>query len=228
MTSRCTRHSASWCAPLVTAVALLCVVAPTVDAQVDAIRRARQSVERLPSLASLFGEGPAMTTTINDGQDAVPLLDDFKPTFFSPLGEMPLGRNGDILIAPGSYSMWVESFCLMPGTWGPQLGEGYVYTAWKGPKAELISAILQRYPDVRDVPQQHAQKLIWSILARAKFEQLDAGTKWAASKLLKPAELAELNGWGLSAVSNAIRDRVLANTLQKRAACSRPRTKYGA
>lgn len=132
---------AAW---LLTFIALSSRVGTEAEAQIGAIRRAREALDdRSPSLAALFGTEPAITTTINDARDGVPLLDDFKPPFYSPLGEMPHGRNGDILVAPGSYSMWVESFCLQPGTWGPHLGEGYLHTTWKGPKAELISAILQ-------------------------------------------------------------------------------------
>ena len=179
-------------------------------AQGDAIRRAREAVrDRTPSVASLFGDEPAITTSIEDAKDGVPSLDGFEPEWYSPLQEMPHGQDGSILLLPGTYVMVAESYCLHPGTFGPQVGDGYLHTTWKGPKADLVTSLIARSADHPEVPQRQVQLLLWAIVERADMSKLDPDTKEAAVRLLTPAELLDLEGYKLGTVPDALRDRVL-------------------
>ena len=126
------------------ALSFLAVPGPA-DGQINRLRRARERVtSSLPSLGSLFGEEPPITTTLEDTGNEVPALDGFEPESFSPMVEMPRGPGGYYLLAPGAYTMEAESFCIWPGTYEPREGNGYVYAELKGPKAALLSAIVGR------------------------------------------------------------------------------------
>jgi hypothetical protein len=181
-----------------------------VDAQINRLRRARERVtSSLPSLGSLFGEEPPITTTLEDAKDGVPALDGFEPEAFSPMVEMPRGPGGYYLLAPGAYTMEVESFCVWPGTYEPREGNGYVYAELKGPKAALVSAIIGRSADAPDIDRRAVQELLWAVLSRAKPSEMHHDMQLTAARLLTPEELAEMEGYALDAVPDAIGKRVL-------------------
>jgi hypothetical protein len=180
------------------------------EAQLDALRKARDLVkDKLPTVDALFGRESPITTSLDDARDGVPSMDGFTPRAFSPTYEMPVGQDGTILLVPGAYAMRVKSYCLKPGTYGPQRGDGYLHTQWEGPKAELISDVIVRATYHPEVPQYSVQMLLWGILARTKMNNLQAEANRAAMVLLTPAELLAMNGYSLGVVPNALRDRVL-------------------
>jgi hypothetical protein len=70
------------------AASLLFLAPVTAQSQFDILKKAKQTIEeRLPSVESLFGNGPVITTNIEDAHDGVALLDGFTPRKFSPLLE---------------------------------------------------------------------------------------------------------------------------------------------
>jgi hypothetical protein len=95
------------------------------------------------------------------------------------------------------------------GTFGPQTGDGYLYTEWKGPKADLFKRVLQRHAEHRDVPQAQVQLILWAIIARTDMSRLQPETKVAAAKLLTPVEMADLLGYKLGVVPDGVRQRAL-------------------
>src|SRR5687767_3801719 len=150
-------------------------------AQIDALRRVRDAARSSATeLDALFGKEPPLTTSIDDARDGVPSLDGFEPASYSPMADMPWGQDGTIILFPGTYSLVSVGYCLKPGTYGPQSGDGYLYTEWKGPKAELIKRILQRHPDNRDIPRVDVQMLLWAILTRADVSKLGPAAQAAA------------------------------------------------
>ena len=74
---------------IVALVATVVVLSATSSAgygQIDAIRRARAELSgKLPSVATLFGDQPPLTTSLDDAIDGVPQLDGFEPAAFSPM-----------------------------------------------------------------------------------------------------------------------------------------------
>ena len=52
-----------------------------------------------------------------------------------------------------------------------------------------------------EIPQQKIQQLLWAIIARAKFEDLQGDIKAVASQLLTPRQLAGLNRNALDVLS---------------------------
>jgi hypothetical protein len=187
------------------------ICAPVVaQAQLESLRKARDLIkDKLPTVDMLFGRESPITTSLDDARDGVPSMDGFSPQSYSPTYEMPVGQDGTILLVPGAYAMQVKSYCLKPGTFGPQSGDGYLHTQWEGPKADLISEVIVRATYHPEIPQYHVQMLLWGILARTKMSNLQREASDAAFKLLSPTELLELNGYGLGVVPNALRDRVL-------------------
>jgi hypothetical protein len=58
-----------------------------------------------------------------------------------------------------------------------------------------------------EIPQQKIQQLLWAIIARAKFEDLQGDTKAVAAQLLTPRQLAGLNRSALDVLQgNALTD----------------------
>ena len=196
-------NSVSFLAPL------LLLVATGANAQIDVLRRARDAARAAPSVASLFGKEPAITTTIDDARDGVAALDGFEPKSYSPLADMPRAPGGTYLLVPGTYVLVTQSFCLKPGAYGPRTSAGYLHAAWKGEKASLVSTLIARSVDHPEVPQRQVQLLLWAIVMRADMNQLYPETKQAALKLLTSAELLDLAGYKLGVVPDAVRDRAL-------------------
>ena len=195
------------------AALLIAVVSPTVRAQMDAIRRARAEVAgKLPSVSSLFGDKPPLSTSIDDALDGVPQLDGFEPAEFSPMEEMPRGTTGRFFLAPGAYTFDAEGFCLKAGTYGPTRGNGYLYAEFKGPKANVIRNILLRAYDHPSLSRADIQMLLWSILIQAKYDTWPPGVKSTAKAMLTQAELREVGSNGLDAVPEELKKRVLGST----------------
>ena len=192
---------------------LLLLVPLTVGAQIGAIRKAAETArDRLPSVESLFGNGPVITTGLEDARDGVALLDDFTPRSYSPLMEMPRAQDGMLLLVPGAYVGMLQSFCLQPGTHGPQRGEGYLHAEWEGPRSNIVSTIITRYGEQNEVTQSSTQKLLWAIIARADLRKADRDVQLTAARLLTPAEILDLTGYSLNAVPAALARRVLQST----------------
>ncbi len=206
------------CAAMAALAALSFLAAPRgVDGQINRLRRARERVtSSLPSLGSLFGEEPPITTTLDDVKDGVPALDGFEPESFSPMVEMPRGPGGYYLLAPGAYTMEAESFCIWPGTYEPREGNGYVYAELKGPKAALLSAIVGRAADAPDIDRRAVQELLWAVLSRSKPSEMQHDMQLTAARLLTPEELADMEGYSLNAVPDALAKRVLQDVPRTR------------
>ena len=197
------RNPVSFLAPL------LLLAATGAHAQIDALRRARDAARDAPTVATLFGKQPAITTTIDDARDGVAALDGFEPKSYSPMADMPRATGGTYLLVPGTYVLVTQSFCLKPGAYGPRTSAGYLHAAWKGEKAPLVSTLIARSVDHPEVPQRQVQLLLWAIVMRADMNQLYPETKQAALKLLTSAELLDLAGYKLGVVPDAVRERAL-------------------
>jgi hypothetical protein len=151
-----------------------------------------------------------ITTSLDDAKWGAENLDNFTPR--EPLRSlMTLQRttNGGFILQPGYYKMQTQSYCLKAGTHGPGEGEGYLYAPPLGPMDDIVIAIVRNSVNHPSIDQHDIQLLLWAIIARAKYENLDNNIKLIASQLLSPAQLATINRTGLDAVPESLRRKAI-------------------
>ena len=156
-------------------------------------------LDRLPSLDDLLGRQP-LTSSLDDAITEVPFLDRFNPEKGSPLLELPMGLDDGVTLVPGLWDAQVQSYCLKAGTYGPTRGDGYLWAPFKGPKADVINAILTRSAYHADLPQRDVQVLLWGIIARTRVSQLPEGSRRAAQALLTDAQIGSIDGSALDVI----------------------------
>lgn len=172
------------------AIGLSLVAAPQSQAQLGGSVRDLVPKVKLPNLI----EGkPPITTSIEDAVYSDPSRDGFDPGVAQSLSSLPIDDKNRFILAPGYYTMTAQSYCLKAGTYGPTGGDGYLYAPLKGPQQKAVDAILRNSVDHPDIAQREIQLLLWAIIARAKFEDLNTSTKAVAARLLTPRQLASLN-----------------------------------
>jgi hypothetical protein len=157
----------------------------------------------------LRGE-PPITTSLADAVFGVDQGDPREP--LRALTALPRTTSGGFLLRPGFYEMHTQSYCLKAGTHGPGGGEGYLYGPTKGPARDAVVAIVRNSVAKPQLQQHDIQVLLWAIIARAKFEDLQPELKFVASQLLTAEQLALLNRTALDMVPGPALDAALAQT----------------
>jgi hypothetical protein len=130
--------------------------------------------DRLPSLDDLLGRAP-LTSSLDDAVTEVAFLDRFDPKSAPAMLELPFGLDDGVTLVPGVWGGMIQSYCLKAGTLAPTRGHGYLYAPLKGPKADIVSAILNRSAQHPDLPQHDIQVLLWGAIARTKVSQMGEG-----------------------------------------------------
>lgn len=157
---------------------------------------------------NLLGGKAPITTSLPDAKWGDPSKDGFTPRE-AARSMMVLQRtpNGGFVVQPGYYTMQTQSYCLKAGTHGPGDGDGYLFAPPKGPAEDAVITVLRNSVQHPEIEQQDIQALLWAIIARAKFEDLQPQLKATAAKLLTPRQLASLNRNALDVLSgNALTD----------------------
>ena len=157
---------------------------------------------------NLLGGKPPITTSLSDAKWADASKDGFAPPE-EARSLMTLQRtpNGGFVLQPGYYNLQTQSYCLKAGTHGPGGGDGYLYAPPNGPAEEAVMTILRNSVQRPEIQQRDIQALLWAIIARAKFEDLQSQMKTTAAQLLTPRQLASLNRSALDVLSgNALTD----------------------
>ncbi|HEX8119196.1 MAG TPA: hypothetical protein VF521_18100, partial [Pyrinomonadaceae bacterium] len=151
---------------------------------------------------NLLGDKQPITTSLPDAKWGDSTKDGFTPRE-PERSLMTLQRtpNGGFVLQPGYYEFVDQSYCLKAGTHGPGGGDGYLYAPPKGPAEDAVMTIVRNSVNRPEIPQQKIQQLLWAIIARAKFEDLQPEIKATASQLLTPRQLAGLNRSALDALS---------------------------
>lgn len=157
---------------------------------------------------NLLGEKPPITTSLSDAKWGDESKDAFTPrepmTSLLTLQRTP---NGGFVLQAGYYEMSTQSFCLKAGTYGPGGGDGYLYAPPKGPAEDPVVSIVRNSVQLPEIAQHNIQALLWAIIARAKFEDLQPDLKATASRLLTAKQLASLNRSALDVLrGNALTD----------------------
>jgi hypothetical protein len=187
-------------------VALIALNAATAAAQIGGIGGIGDKLKK--KTPNLFAGKAPITTSLPDAKWGDASKDGFTP---SEEGRslMVLQRtpNGGFVLQPGYYQLQSQSYCLKAGTHGPGAGDGYLFAPPKGPAEDPVMTIVRNSVNHPEIPQQDIQVLLWAIIARAKFEDLQPQMKTTASRLLTPRQLASLNRSALDVLSgNALTD----------------------
>ena len=154
-------------------------------------------------LPNLLKGKPPVSTNIRDAVYGDPSRDNFNPGPSISLTSLPRDEDGGFVLAPGYYTMTAQTYCLKAGTHGPTGGNGYLYAPMKGSQREAVEAILRNSVDHPDIAQRDIQVLLWAIVARAKFEDLNNRHKVVATRLLSSKQLAKLNRNALDVVTSS-------------------------
>ena len=157
---------------------------------------------------NLLGEKAPITTSLPDAKWADASKDGFIPRETSrALMTLQRTPNGGLVLQTGYYEMQDQSYCLKAGTHGPGQGDGYLYAPPKGPAEDAVMTIVRNSVNHPEIDQHDIQALLWAIIARAKFEDLQSNLKTVASRLLTPRQLASLNRSALDVLQgNALTD----------------------
>lgn len=186
-------------------IALLFVSLSTASAQFDRLPGADKLTKKIPNI---LGGKPPITTALPDAKWGDASKDGFVPREESR-SLMTLQRTplGGFVLQPGYYQLQTQSYCLKAGTHGPGGGDGYLYAPPKGPAEDAVMSVVRNSVQHPEIEQHDVQALLWAIIARAKFEDLQPQMKATASKLLTPRQLASLNRNALDVLSgNALTD----------------------
>jgi hypothetical protein len=189
------RRSQAVLLPLV----VIFVAAAAASAQFGGI--ANKILKKTPVTDLIGGKAP-ITTSLSDAVWADTSKDGFTPR--DPqrsLLTLQRTPNGGFVLQPGYYSLVDQSYCLHAGTHGPGGGDGYIYAPPKGSAEDAVMSVVRNSVNHPEIQQHDVQLLLWAIVARAKFEDLDTNLKTVAARLLTPRQLAGLNRNALDALS---------------------------
>ena len=169
-------------------------------------------LEKSPSklMERYFSNAP-ITTNFDDAKSEVMLLANFDPpeTDFLPLEMLHQNANGNYIVTQGLYTTWNKSFCLKAGTYGPSKGDGHLYAGLAGPKAYLVSKLLENWRTKEPgIPQTEVQCLIWAIIARTDVDKMQPKYKATLARLLDKGDMAQL-------AANSLRDKALETGITK-------------
>ena len=149
-------------------------------------------------LDNIFKPESPLSTSPKDLYEGVRTLDGFNPEFKTLTNADK--RDGKFVLAPGAYRLTLHAFCGKGYAKGPSKGMGYGTAPWKGKQADIIQNLVRKY-DQTNVPQEQAQLLIWSILARVKPSKMNSEMQGYLAKLLEPKDIARLEGYSLDSLS---------------------------
>lgn len=157
---------------------------------------------------NLLGGKAPITTSLSDAKWGDASKDAFNPSEQArSLMQLQRTPNGGFVLQPGYYNLQAQSYCLKAGTHGPGGGDGYLYAPPLGPAEDAVMTVLRNSVQHPEIEQRDIQALLWAIIARAKFEDLQPQMKTTASRLLTPRQLASLNRSALDVLSgNALTD----------------------
>src|ERR671915_69216 len=131
---------------------------------------------------NLLGEKAPITSSLSDANWGDASKDGFTPReAVRSLMTLQRTPNGGFVLQPGYYSLQTQSYCLKAGTHGPGDGDGYLYAPPKGPAEDAVMTVVRNSVQHPQIEQQDIQALLWAIIARAKFEDLQPQMKATAA-----------------------------------------------
>lgn len=158
----------------------------------------------IPKLPNFFKGPEPVSTNIKDAVFGDPSKDRWTPP--GRVGNLTALRRtevGGFVLTAGYHRMAAQSYCLHAGTHGPGGGDGYLYAPLKGSARDAVASILQNSVAKPEIEQQDIQLLLWAIVSRSKFEDLNSEMKLVASQLLTPKQIASLNRNALAVLNSS-------------------------
>lgn len=190
--------------PLALVLGTTALVATAAEAQFGGIGSVVRSLPvKAPAVPDVLNGPAPVSTSIKDAVYGDASKDGFTPPG-SPHAMTALARTSDggFVLAAGYYTMTAQSYCLHAGTYGPGGGDAYLFAPVKGSARDAVISILHNSVAHPEIEQHDIQLLLWAIVARAKFEDLDTRLKVVASKLLTTKQLAGLNRSALGVLTS--------------------------
>ena len=154
---------------------------------------------------------PPITTSLTDAKFGSDSLDGFTPR--EPkrsLTTLQRTADGGFLLQPGYYELRDQSYSLGVGTYAPGGSDGYLYAPPLGRAEEAVESVVRNSVQHPEIQQHDVQVVLWAIIARSNFDDLPAGIKANAARLLTQQELATLNGTAVDVVPGAVPSTALA------------------
>jgi hypothetical protein len=190
---------------ILTFLTIYCFLAVTADAQFkNLLKKAASDLDNNPVQDILKRPAP-ITTALPDAKWGVDSLDNFTPREAKrSLLQLQRTPNGGFVLQPGYYEFHDQSYCLRAGTHGPGGGDGYLYAPPLGPMEDVVMAIVRNSVNKPTIDQHDIQLLLWSIIARAKFGDLQDKIKFVATQLLTPQQIVQLNGGAMGLIPDAM------------------------
>ena len=112
---------------------------------------------------------------------------------FQSIFAQPFEATNGYALQPGYYEGTFQSFCIKAGTYNPTGGQGRFYAPIKGPKADIMTAIIEHYQQDPTLTQREVQLLLWAIIAKTDFSKMKGPVKATALKILTPAQIGRLS-----------------------------------
>ena len=165
----------------------------------------------IPDVSDILREDPPLTTSLDDVNRDIPLLDgrDFGQP--QPLGDLPWEGDRGYLAPPGFYQAILESYCLHAGTHDPGEGNGYGYATLEGPRGEIIRKILREAVNYPEFERRDLQMLLWGILAQTRLNDMNDNLQAIAQEMLTDSEISQINGGALGLIPDSVRRELFAN-----------------
>ena len=198
------RSTARLAAPLALLAALF--ITTPAHAQFDRLRRAVTNAAQTVDPARLLQTPPPISTNLADAVWGADSLDGHNPdpSIFKPLAVLPRTASGGFVLQAGHFAQQNQSYCLRAGTHGPGAGDGYLFAPPRGPAEDQVMTIVRNSAAHPDIDQHDVQLLLWAIIARAKFENLDHRLQVIAARLLAPEQILSLNRSALELAGPAL------------------------
>jgi hypothetical protein len=180
---------------------VLAAIAAPAEAQIGGLGRTLGRAAGRMNVDAVLRGDPPITTGLPDARWAVDSLDNFTPREAKrSLTQLQRTPNGGFVLQPGYYEFHDQSYCLHAGTHAPGGGDGYLYAPPRGPAEDAVMSIVRNSVQHPEIHQHDVQVLLWAIIARTKFEDLDNSLKATALRLLTTRQLASLNRTALDLV----------------------------
>jgi hypothetical protein len=172
------------------------------------------------TVAGVLEGKPPISTSFKD----VDLKNTMPPDFgadakYTALSSLTKNADGMYELSPGFYETTNLSYCLKAGTNGPSKGDSYGNAPIKGKMDDVVEAILVNSQELwrgkangqnianRIISQKDVQLLLWAIIAKADFDDMQNKTKATALALLSPEQIVKLNGGAVKSVVNFASDK---------------------
>lgn len=165
---------------------------------------------------------PAISTSFKD----VDLKNTLPPEFgadasYTSLSTLTKNEDGKYELGPGFYETTNLSYCLKAGTNGPAKGDSYGNAPILGKMDDIVETILIKSQELwrnkstggtnqltaTFISQKDVQLLLWAIIAKADFDDMQNKTKTVALALLSPEQIVKLNGGAIKTVANFASDK---------------------